>query len=84
MEEILSQKDRTIPGGFSFNHHDWTCNRNYAIMEIGYKNGFARIDTYMLTSDIDIKPKVEVKISNTKYLLDPSFSRDGCDCCIFI
>jgi len=66
---LMAQEDTNIGAGFSFKHHDWTFNRNYATLEMKLSNNEPIIESYLMISDVEIKPTKQKVILNTKFSL---------------
>jgi len=71
-KKVLAQTDTNLPGGFSFKHHDWSHNRNYATVELKLVNNSPVIESYLTISDIDIKPSKQPTIISTTFSISSS------------
>ena len=72
-EGVLGQTNTNLPGGFSFKHHDWTYNRNYATLEVKLSNNVPIFSSYLTISDKDMPKEKKNVITNEHYSLDDKY-----------
>ena len=56
VEKITNQSDYLLPSGYSFKHHNWVHNRNYATLEMKMQNLTPKVIGYLTISDFNIRP----------------------------
>ncbi len=56
---ILENLSKSLTNTISFDHHDWTSNRNYASMRIYNENGANRVESYLILHSFDNEQNVE-------------------------